>query len=145
MRSIERFPFFSVRRVNLLRSASLPDNALSQAVTFGYPDVVRALASAGSSTGVVESSGINLLHWAAITNRASLIPLLVQARVPINATDDYGFTPLMYAATIDFGDTAVLAQLLKAGADRTIRNDEGRTPLEQARYYKLAPFEALLK
>ena len=94
MRSIERFPFFSVRRVNLLRSASLPDNALSRAVTFGYPDVVRALASAGSSTGVVESSGINLLHWAAITNRASLIPLLAQARVPINATDDYGFTPL---------------------------------------------------
>ena len=44
----------------------------------------------------------------------------------------------------NFGDSDVLAELLKAGDDRTIRNDEGRTPLEQARYYKLSHFEAPL-
>jgi ankyrin repeat protein len=39
----------------------------------------------------------------------------------------------MYAATIDFGDTATLSALLAAGADRTIKNESGRTALQQAR------------
>ena len=129
----------------LARGAHASESALSQAVTFGYADVVQTLIAAGANTELVDHNGINLLHWAAITNRPSVIPALVQARVPINAADDFGFTPLMYAATIDFGDTAVLSELLKAGADRTIRNDEQRTPLEQARHFKHARMEKLLK
>ena len=54
------------------------------------------------------------------------------------------FGPPLLCEEGNFGDSDVLAELLKAGADRTIRNDEGRTPLEQARYYKLSHFEALL-
>jgi len=129
----------------LAHGAHASESALSQAVTFGYADVVRTLIAAGANTELVDHNGINLLHWAAITNRPSVITALVQARVPINAADDFGFTPLMYAATIDFGDTAVLSELLKAGADRTIRNDDQRTPLEQARHFKHARMEALLK
>jgi ankyrin repeat protein len=109
--------------------------ALSEAVTFGHAAVVKALIDAGANVQLTESSGINLLHWAAITNRASVIPVLAKAGVPLDAVDDAGFTPLMYAATLDVGDDTLRA-LLTAGADRRIRNDEGRTPLEQARRYK---------
>jgi ankyrin repeat protein len=35
--------------------------------------------------------------------------------------------------------------LLKAGADRSIRNSEGRTALEQARYYQHVNLESVLK
>jgi len=59
--------------------------------------------------------------------------------------DDNGYTPLMYAATIDFGDTDVLKALLKAGADKTIRNFEGRTPLAQSKLYKHSRLEAALR
>ena len=62
-----------------------------------------------------------------------MIPELARAGVDINAIDEAGFTPLMYAATIDFGDTTTLQALLAAGADRTIRNASGRTALQQAR------------
>jgi ankyrin repeat protein len=62
------------------------------------------LVDAGVNVQVTESSGINLLHWAVITNRASVIPVLVRAGVPVNATDDFRFTPLMYAATVDVGN-----------------------------------------
>ena len=127
------------------RGAKPSEKALGQAVTFGYPDVVRMLIAAGANSKIVESSGINLLHWAAITNRPEVIPALVEARVPINSMDDNGFTPLMYAATIDFGDTNVLKALLKAGADKTIRNFEGRTPAAQARRYKHSDLEAALR
>jgi ankyrin repeat protein len=122
----------------LARGAEPSSEALSEAVTFGHADAVRALIDAGADASITESSGVNLLHWATITNRASVIPMLVRAGVPLNATDDNGFTPLMYAATVDVGDTDTLKALLSAGADRRIRNDQGRTPLEQARHYKHA-------
>lgn len=129
----------------LLERGADPAPGLSQAVTFGYPEIVRALIAAGASAKGTESSGINLLHWAAITNRPEVVPALVEAGVSINATDDFLFTPLMYAVTIDFGDARVLKALLKAGADPNIRNDEGRTALEQARHYHNTLLEAALR
>jgi ankyrin repeat protein len=109
------------------------DSPISEAITFGRADIVRTLIRAGAKTDLVERTGVNLLHWATITNRADVIPELARSGVDINAIDNAGFTPLMYAATIDFGDTATLSALLAAGADRTIRNGSGRTALEQAR------------
>jgi ankyrin repeat protein len=130
----------------LARGAEPSEKALSQAVTFGYTDVVQSLLGAGAdAVGLKDSSGVNLLHWAAITDRPALVPVLAAAHVPIDDMDDNGFTPLMYAATIDFGDDAVLKALLKAGADKTIRNYEGRTPLAQAKHYKHSRLESTLR
>ena len=129
----------------LARGADASAEALSEAVTFGHADVVQALIDAGTSVELTERSGINLLHWAAITNRASVIPVLAKAGVPINAIDESGYTALMYAATVDMGDAETLKALLAAGADRRIRNDEGRTPLEQARHYKHAQLADALR
>lgn len=130
----------------LAHGAAASEKALSQAVTFGYPEVVQSLLEAGAdAAGLKDSSGVNLLHWAAITDRPALVPLLAAAHVPIDDMDDNGFTPLMYAATIDFGDDAVLKALLKAGADKTIRNYEGRTPLTQAKHYKHSRLESALR
>jgi ankyrin repeat protein len=123
-------------RLLLSRGAEASSEALSEAVTFGHADVVRTLVDAGANVNITESSGVNLLHWAAITNRTAVIPVLARAGVALNAIDDKGFTPLMYAATVDVGDTATLKALLDAGADRRIRNDEGRTAFEQARHFR---------
>jgi ankyrin repeat protein len=71
--------------------------------------------------------------------------MLVDAGVPLDATDENGFTPLLYAATIDLGNTGVLQALRAAGADPRIRNSEGRTAWQQARYYGLARLEAGLR
>ena len=120
----------------LLRRGAKPSlQAVSDALTFGHTDVVRTLVEGGADVTGVDSTGINLLHWAAITNRASMIPILVKAGVPINAIDDFGYTPLMYAATVDEGDTETLRALIAAGANPTLRNDDGRTPMQQAKRY----------
>jgi ankyrin repeat protein len=70
---------------------------------------------------------------------------LAKAGVDINAIDEAGFTPLMYAATIDFGDTATLRALLAAGADQTIKNESGRTPRQQALRLRHAQLARLLQ
>jgi ankyrin repeat protein len=110
------------------------NSPVSEAITFGRADVVRTLIRAGAKIDLVERTGVNLLHWATITNRPDVIPELARAGVDVNAIDDAGFTPLMYAATIDFGDAATLSALLAVGADRTIKNESGRTALQQARW-----------
>lgn len=129
----------------LLEHGAEPSAGLSQAVTFGYSDIVRMLIAAGANAKMTEDTGINLLHWAAIANRPDVIPALAGAGVSINALDESGYTPLMYAATIDFGDARVLKALLKAGADPKIRNRDGRTALDQARYYRHALLEKALQ
>jgi ankyrin repeat protein len=118
---------------------------LGAAVTFGYLDVVRTLLAAGAPAGMTESTGINLIHWAVITDHPEVIPALAEAGVPLNAADESGYTPLMYAATIDFGDVEAVKTLLRAGADRNVRNGEGRTALEQARHYGHALLEGALR
>jgi ankyrin repeat protein len=45
--------------------------------------------------------------------------------------DAFGFTPLLYAATVDFG----VKVLLKSGADPAISGTQERTPAEQASHY----------
>ena len=99
----------------------------------------KALIAAGASTSMTESTGINLLHWATIADRAAVIPLLAKAGVPVNAVDDFGFTPLMYAATIDFGDSSTLEALLKSGADARIKNGEGRKHRSSAQAHGCCP------
>jgi ankyrin repeat protein len=118
---------------------------LPQAVTFGYPAVVRALIDAGAPAKITESSGINLLHWAVIAHRPEVIPALVKAGAAVNATDENGYTPLMYAATIDFGDPDSIRALRAAGASLKIPNVEGRTPIQQARFYRHSALEAALR
>jgi ankyrin repeat protein len=120
-------------RLLLRRGAKPSEQAVSEALTFGHTEVVRVLVEAGADVTGVDGTGINLLHWAAITNRPTMIPILAKAGVPINALDDFGFTPLMYAATVDEGDVETVKALLAAGASAGIQNDEGRTPVQQAR------------
>jgi ankyrin repeat protein len=42
-------------------------------------------------------------------------------------------TPLLWAANIDFGDTAMIELLLASGARADVRSKDGLTPLELAR------------
>jgi len=132
-------------RLLLSHGALAGTEELSDAITFGYPDVVKVLLSFGADPIVTDGAGINLLHWSTITNRASIIPILVKARVAVNEKDKDGFTPLMYAASLDFGETDTLKALLKAGAKGDIPNNEGRTPRQQAQFLHLRNLESALR
>ena len=54
----------------------------------------------------------------------------------MNRVDKLGMTPLLYAASIDFGDTEVLEALIDSGADWKTKNSQGLTALDLAVKYK---------
>lgn len=75
------------------------------------------------------------LDWAVVAHRPAVVKALLAAGADVNAVDHFGYTPLLYAATIDFGDPATAAVLLKAGADPNIKDKKGSTALAHAHDY----------
>ena len=95
--------------------------------------------------------GVNVLHMAAIGNRSGhespevleFLLALPNARAHLDVRDDWGRTPLCCAAT--YGTAGDVRVLLEAGADPTIANKEGHTPLAIARARNLAEMIAILQ
>ncbi|MBI1792182.1 MAG: ankyrin repeat domain-containing protein [Acidobacteria bacterium] len=122
-----------------------PSSALLTAVTFGDPEVVKALVAAGADVREKDPDGMSALHWAALSDHVGVTRVLVEAGGLLNATDKHGYTPLMYAATVDFGSAEMVSALLNAGADPQVRNKDGRTALAQAKHYRYAHIQTALE
>ena len=88
------------------------------------------------SVDEADDDGITGLSWAAIANRVEMARLLIQRGADVNHVDKKGMTPLLYAASIDFGDSAMVDLLLKSGAQAGARTKEGLTALDLARKYQ---------
>jgi ankyrin repeat protein len=69
---------------------------------------------------------------------------LVGRGADVNHVDKKGMTPLLYAASIDFGNSAIIDLLVKSGARLDARTAEGLTALDLARKYKYAYMTARL-
>ena len=59
-----------------------------------------------------------------------MIYLLAQKGIDFNAQDSNLRTPLHYAAA--YGNTKIVKKLLRAGADRTLVNNENEKPIDIA-------------
>lgn len=97
---------------------------------------VRALLDAGAQVDEADSDGITVLGWAAIANRVEMARLLIERGADVNHVDKLGMTPLLYAASIDFGDSAMIDLLLKSGARADAKTKGGKTALDLAREYQ---------
>ena len=97
---------------------------------------MTALLDAGAKIDGTDGDGITTLSWSAIANRTDMARLLIGRGADVNHVDKKGMTPLLYAASIDFGDSAMVDLLLQSGANRNARTPEGLTALELAQKYK---------
>lgn len=79
----------------------------------------------------LDDSGLGLIHWTADRNQVEILRLLLDVpEIQVNLPDSDGQTALHYAASCGHRDTLEL--LLGRGADRTIANADGETPLDTA-------------
>jgi ankyrin repeat protein len=117
---------------------------LMYATSAGESDIVELLISRGANANEVDGDRISVLGWAAIGNRLSVAKALLARGGEVNHLDNFVMTPLLYAASVDFGDTAMLEMLIEAGADLKAKNNQGLTALDLANNYHHAALANLL-
>jgi ankyrin repeat protein len=105
------------------------------AFKFGDADVARALFDLGTPIEFADGNGITMLGRAALNNEVTMAQELIGRGANVNVVDKLGMTPLLWAASMDFGDPAMIELLLKSGARADARNRDGLTALELARKY----------
>jgi len=103
--------------------------------TFLDPAMVEFLISKGANPNEVDDDKVSVLGWAAIGNNTGVAQVLLKRGAQVNHVDNAGMTPLLYAASIDFGDTTVIEKLIAAGADMSAKNKAGLTALDLAKRY----------
>jgi ankyrin repeat protein len=118
---------------------------LTMAVRNGDLAVVRALLDLGVSVNGSASDPWSPVDMAVHNNDIALARLFIERGGDVNGIDKAGYTPLLLAASIDFGDTAMMELLLEAGARVDIRNPDGKTALDLAREYQHTRFVPVLE
>ena len=106
------------------------------AFKFGDTDVIRTLLDLGAPVDFADGNQITMLSRSVLNHELELAKMLIARGANVNATDKLGMTPLLWAASSDFGDAAMVELLLKSGAKADAKNRDGRTALELARAYK---------
>jgi len=117
----------------------------SSAAFNGYVDLLRDLVSGGADPNEADAEGMSLLSWAVVGNYRDLAEALLDLGADINHSDSFGYTPSLYAATIDHGDSEVLELLIERGADLTHTTDEGHSAMSNARRFGYAEIVELLE
>ncbi len=112
---------------------AFPTPPLIAAVSIDNVATVKALLAGGADVRQKDPDSMTALHWAVVAHHPGVANALMEAGADVNALDRFGYTPLLYAATIDFGDAETATALLRAGADQSIKDKNGETAYAHAR------------
>jgi ankyrin repeat protein len=97
-----------------------------------HEGIVRILASAGADINALEGDAYDAVTIAAVADDLDMLRLALGLRGnPKNITSPYDGTALIAAAHL--GHVDVVRELIAAGADRSITDRQGVTPLAHAR------------
>ncbi|XP_076154617.1 poly [ADP-ribose] polymerase tankyrase-2-like isoform X3 [Alosa pseudoharengus] len=101
---------------------------LHLAAGYNNLEVAEYVLQHGADVNSQDKGGLIPLHNAASYGHVDVAALLIRYHACVNASDKWAFTPLHEAA--QKGRTQLCALLLAHGADPTLRNQEGQSPLE---------------
>jgi ankyrin repeat protein len=108
---------------------------LQGAEEFGNVEVIAALLALGAPVDQAGEDGITALDHAVLSNEIDVARLLIRSGANVNHADSFGMTPLLWAASVDFGDSAMLDLLLKSGAHADARSKQGLAAIDLAHKY----------
>ena len=119
--------------------------ALHFAAAEGSPETVKLLLDNGALPNLSTTDlgflklpespqGVTPLHLAAEAGQTESVKLLLQSGAYVDTPDSNGNTPYFYAAMMEHSDCMKILQ--NAGADTQFRNKAGRTPEEEAQWYR---------
>jgi len=106
-------------------------NALMAAAVAGDAAKITALLTAGASPNEVDRDGMTALNLAAASDGgADALRALLDAKADANIANGEGLTPLMNAAYK--ADAEKIDSLVKAGANKTLKDRSGRSAADWA-------------
>jgi ankyrin repeat protein len=119
-----------------------PTSGLLSAVFSHNAEAALAALDASANPDLPDQDGITPLGWAAIGCEANIARMLIARGADVNHVDKNGMTPLLYAASIDFGDSSMVDLLLKSGANPEAKDKDGLTAAQLAKKYGHTQFAA---
>ena len=119
------------------------------AAVAGDAKMVRLAASLGGNSANVTSiyDGTALIA-ASHLGHVEVVTALIEAKAPLDRINNLGWTALLESVILGDGGprhVATARALVEAGADVTIADRQGRTPLDHARQRRYAEMTALLE
>lgn len=124
------------------------DNPFLYAGAEGLLDIVKLLIDAGADPAITNRYGGTALIPASEHGYVEVVQvLLTRSKVNVNHVNNLGWTALMEAIILNDGgekQQQVIQLLIEYGADVTIPDKNGITPLEHARAHHFTAIERLL-
>uniref|UniRef100_UPI000D2FD262 tankyrase-2-like n=1 Tax=Maylandia zebra TaxID=106582 RepID=UPI000D2FD262 len=109
-------------------ASASPYPILEECAGYNNLEVAEYLLQHEAEVNSQDKGGLIPLHNAASYGHVDVAALLIKYDACVNGTDKWAFTPLHEAA--QKGRTQLCALLLAHGADPTLRNQEGQSPLD---------------
>lgn len=141
--SIARWAFALMFVAAHAAAAAAADARLADAVKKQDKAAIHRLLALKVDVNTPQPDGATALHWAAYRDDLETAAQLIKAGAKVDATNDYGVTPLSLAST--FARGALVDALLTAGANPNLALPSGETPLmTAARAGRVDAIKALL-
>jgi len=110
----------------------LSSRPLFVAIRRGHTDIAMLLLDRGADPALCDPRKTNALMFACWKGNLAVATRCVNAGVPINATNDSGEAPLLFASS--FCSEDIVRMLLARGANPVARDPEGMTALHWAAF-----------
>ncbi|WP_158010123.1 ankyrin repeat domain-containing protein [Hymenobacter glacialis] len=105
---------------------------LSKMVVFGDAHMIEWMLAKQPSLDISDNNGWTALHFAAQSHDVEVAKKLLRAGATVDTQDSYGNTPLWRATFESRGRGEMIKFLLANGANATLKNHSGSSPLELA-------------
>jgi ankyrin repeat protein len=108
---------------------------LMSAIIREQSEIAKYLISAGANTSLVADDNSNIVSLGASSNNLELMKLILKKNKEINHVDEYGFTPILYAAR-HANDKVLKLLLEQPGIKVNHQSMAGTSPLMYAAMHK---------
>jgi len=118
--------------VNALNHAN--ESPIYNAAKGGDPEAIQLLLDAGADPNIPQKDGRRPIHEAARWGKDWAVTLYLEHGADVNAQDNEGSTPLHEAVLWGkaWDDADVPELLIEKGADKEVKNKEGKKPVDLA-------------